>query len=345
MDNTDIYRIIGKVLSSEANTDEILILNKWLEEDEQNRSEFKQLKAVWKNTRVRDDYSNKDRVYQNFLRKKDFLNEHHSEKSSISPIPVKNKSSLKNWVRYAAAIAGIFLLGLSYFSLVSKEEPPSNEKPQCLVFKQNPKGQKSKIVLSDGTIVWLNSESEISYRPGFSDTLRAVNLIGEAYFQVAKDHKRPFVVTAGSVSTTALGTEFNVSYYPEDQLPTVFLTEGKVKVEENGQHQITEYLNPGWGFGPSGPGGQPKSFKDKPEKWCSWREGILEFHKADLKTVLRKCERWYNVKIAVKGHVPSNWDFTGKFENEYLENVLISMNYGKDFRYNIENELVTLTFK
>ncbi|GAB3645657.1 FecR domain-containing protein [Echinicola sediminis] len=345
MDHIDIHQIISKTLSGEANAEEILLLKSWLEKDERNRREFEMLKNIWKNTLLKDEYSNKSRVYQNFLKKKDFVDAHQGKTTSTSLKSVEktSRTAHRKWLGYAAAIGIFFLVGLAYH-MISTDTPPRGPEKRCMTVKQNPKGQKSKIVLSDGTIVWLNSDSEISYYPGFSDSLRVVNLLGEAYFQVAKDRSRPFVVKTGAVSTTALGTEFNVNYYPESKLPTIFLAEGKVKIEENTDLHITEFLNPGWALGPLSGEENPQPFRDIPEKWISWRNGILQFHKADLETVLKKCERWYNVEIKVEGTIPPQWNFTGKFKNEYLENVLISMNYGKDFNYKIQDDMVTLTF-
>lgn len=338
MKSTEIYALIGRVLAGEADEQDHHSLQQWLAETEENRAVYKNLQQIWYETTLHDQFSNADSVYDKILEQRDNIKENGNRS-----FPLWNTAF---WKRVGVAAVFLLMIGaLSYLWLQIDSAPAVLSGNTALVVRENPAGQKSKIVLTDGTIVWLNSESKMSYPSDFNDTIRRIVLTGEAYFQVAKDADRPFVVVSGELQTTALGTAFNVRYYVGDSVATVFLVEGKVKIEDVKKPGSLVFLEPGWGVRSKVDGIDLHRFTDLAEKWTGWRDGILFFDNAGILEVVKACERWYSVEFSIKGTPPEGWQFTGKFKNEYLENVLESMRYGKDFDYSIQNKHVELIFK
>ena len=280
-------------------------------------------------------FSNADRVYQKILAKRD------QPSIDMDDNLLQRRDNTRWWK--AGVAAAVLLVGALSFLWLQKNTVPAVGEKAAWVVKENPAGQKSKIVLTDGTIVWLNSESQMRY--SFSDSTRSIVLTGEAYFEVAKDTTRPFVVTSGNLQTTALGTVFNVRHYAEDSAAIVFLAEGRVKVGEAKENGAIEILESGWGISAVKDGAGLRKFSGQPEQWTGWKDGVLSFDHAGLQEVITACERWYSVEVSIKGTPAEEWKFTGKFKNENLENVLESMRYGKDFNYAIKDKQVELIFK
>ena len=181
-------------------------------------------------------------------------------------------------------IAALVLLLLSvgfYFYLNKYEEAEIPQNTVAIVQKENPNGQKSKIFLPDGSVIWLNADSRINYPEKFNDSIRLVNLEGEAYFEVAKDAQRPFMVHTDKADVTVLGTGFDVNAYPENKEVSVALVHGRVRVGQsysNGQNNVL--LEPGEGVVVSPTSKELKKFKFSPLQYTAWKDGILHFDKA-----------------------------------------------------------------
>lgn len=152
-----------------------------------------------------------------------------------------------------------------------------------------------QIVLSDGTKVWINSESELKYPVQFNQKERVVELSGEAYFDVKSDPKHPFIVKTNGVYTKVLGTEFNVSSYPKEEL-NVTLVEGSVALQ---QTHIAEtiILKPGENANQKLGEDDITVSKVDVNKYIAWRNGYFYFQRERLEDILLKLERWYDFKV------------------------------------------------
>jgi ferric-dicitrate binding protein FerR (iron transport regulator) len=182
------------------------------------------------------------------------------------------------------------------------------------------KGQIYATVLSDGTKIWLNSQSSLRYPVTFDDHLRKVEITGEAYFEVAASRERPFIVNVNGMEVKVMGTHFNISSYADEADIKTTLLKGKVQVTKGSA--VTE-LAPGqqaqWNK-------QTEKITKKEEvdvdEVVAWRYGYFSFSDADLQTVLRQLVRWYDVEVSYKGKV-ANMTFQGKIpRNSNLSNVL-----------------------
>lgn len=171
-------------------------------------------------------------------------------------------------------------------------------------------GKESHIVLEDGTEVWLNAASSISFPMEFSASERKVRIKGEAYFEVTKNPLKPFRVQIDSNSSDGeievLGTHFNVSAYPGEEVKTTLL-EGSVKIKRDNE---TKMLYPGDQASYS----QGKISVEKNvdvNQVMAWKQGLFIFNNADIKTIMNQMARWYDVEVIYKGKITAE-GFTGK---------------------------------
>lgn len=198
-----------------------------------------------------------------------------------------------------AAAAVLLFIGLSALIVFSSGIFFKQQHPVLWSEKKNQQGEKSKITLIDGSSVVLNAGSSLSYPNQFDKDKREVFLEGEAYFVVTSNRDKPFIVHSADISTTVLGTRFNVSSFQEDKSITISLEEGKVKVSKDNYDNKFEpvYLNP-----------DEKLVYDKEKsssivKLCDiqqetgWKDNILKFKSVPLSNVIVKLERAYGVKF------------------------------------------------
>ncbi|MDP2890367.1 MAG: FecR domain-containing protein, partial [Bacteroidota bacterium] len=181
-----------------------------------------------------------------------------------------------------------------------------------------PYGKKSMIILSDGTKVWLNAGSQLIYPSVFINKTRQVMLIGEAYFDVAKNPDKPFIVRASDIQVQVLGTRFDISAYPEDKMIQTVLEEGKVTLKYSGKGILNrEYeveMVPNQKIELNKSTGEAKSQMVDVSKYVSWKEGMLEFEKADLIRALKQVERYYDIKIRLADPMIGLYKLSGKLD-------------------------------
>ena len=183
-----------------------------------------------------------------------------------------------------------------------------------------PKGRQYQLVLSDGSQVWLNAASSITYPTAFVGKERKVTITGEAYFEVAKDPTKPFKVFISSTSgkpdgaeIEVLGTHFNVNAYPEEEDVKTTLLEGSVKVSKGNESVL---IVPGEqarvSNNPSSGARAVTLNKDVVlSQIVAWKDGFFVFNNSDIKMIMRQVARWYDVEVDFEGKIPLE-GFTGK---------------------------------
>jgi transmembrane sensor len=250
------------------------------------------------------------------------------------------------WFNYAAAIIvfGITVFTWKVMQDTSPADPSVQEEVgEKMITRSNPAGQKTRIILSDGSTVYLNSASSVTYPESFQ-TNRKVTLEGEAFFEVTKDAQYPFSVESKGITTTALGTSFNISTFNRQDKVAVTLVTGKVKINQMGSKQELE-LNPGEESVLAIDEENPEKYKINVGDRILWINGVLKFQNTsfnDMKSIL---ERWYGVSIHVSGNPKSDFA-TGTFDNnESLRNVLHVLSGSMGFSYQLEEKEVVIHFK
>ena len=157
-----------------------------------------------------------------------------------------------------------------------------------------PRGGEFCLTLSDGTRVWLNSETSIQYPVVFGTKERRVFIQGEAYFEVAKDAKKPFTVQFMSSSVTVLGTSFNIRAYPEEKQSQTTLAEGSVRIYSPGSSML---LKPGEQAEVKALSGEMVKKEVDVKTFTSWKNGRFVFEQEPLENIMRTLERWYDIRV------------------------------------------------
>ena len=211
---------------------------------------------------------------------------------------------IRESLKIAAAIS-VLLVSALYISNNVGKSAPVLEMNKIVV----PPGQRANLTLSDGTNVWLNACSEMTYPASFSEDIRRVSLKGEAYFEVERDTSRPFRVDVhGDAIIEVLGTEFNVNAYPENAEIFATLVLGKVRVADL-QTDSTVVLLPNQQAALSGAGINVKEVN--PEDFIIWINGRFYFEKMPLEEILIQLGRWYDLQVFWANEELKSYEFTG----------------------------------
>lgn len=211
---------------------------------------------------------------------------------------------------------------------VSKEKPLFNT-------LSTPKGGEFQLVLPDGSKVQLNAASSIRFPTSFSGKTRVVEINGEAYFEIAQNSKKPFIVKKGKMEIEVLGTSFNVNAYDDESSIKVTLLEGKVKVA-NGLGQ-SAMLNPGEQAQVTKGISVEKDVSTR--EVVAWKNGKFQFNITDIHEIMKQISRWYDVEVEYKGTVSTH--FWGSISRSVaLSNVLEMLEQTGGVKFKLEGEKI-----
>lgn len=219
--------------------------------------------------------------------------------------------------------------------LVVKPNASTNSVFETNVLKV-PKASFFKLVLSDGTKVWVNAMSELKFPVRFSAGERRVTLDGEAYFEVSHDPNRPFLVESKGIEVKVLGTHFNVNAYTPNVRTT--LSSGKVQVRHEGD---SVYLDPGDYASFS----RERIFKGKADLQhdLAWHNNEFFFKKETIVDIASQLSRWYDLDVRFQGNVAFDKEYTGSIQRDVkLSQVLEMLSYVSNLRFRIEGKQLTI---
>lgn len=285
-----IEEIISNSLNGEASEAELKVLEDWANESPVNDRIYQEILRYWHAEKVQD--------VEQLKRIKSQVEAKINQQESI---PQKAEKRIRPMYRWgiAAAISLLLLTGI-YWQL-GNDIGVTETSTARISERINPPGQRSVIDLPDGSRVWLNADSKLSFPENFTEKKREVLLSGEAFFDVAKDSERPFRVVSANVTTTALGTSFNVRAFEDEGAIDVALKSGKIDVRVYLDDKDSSLLVvPGEVVSY---GKEDESFrkgKDKSGKSFSWKEGIIQFDGEDVGEVTRILSRWYGVEFSIQ---------------------------------------------
>jgi transmembrane sensor len=309
----------------------------------QRMSEFNKAEHLLRSFKF-STYPTSREKYQVYLKK--FKNSIYIDSAYQGQI---RQPSGNNWLWFAkiaaVLILAIFSVGLVYYIHLQEESTEiivENNVPSNQV-KTAGRKMKPAFMLSDGTFVRLNSESSIEFPETFDSLHREVVLKGEAYFEVAPDSHRPFVIHCDEIMVTVLGTTFNISSYKDDKKALVAVKSGKVLVRKSddqpAQAKLLEIGEMVSLFKDSGK--MVKSTYDK-DLMFGWTEGNIIFKNADISEIVKKLERWYDVDINVKLSQHIQKGYSGRFSNVALEYILEGIGFSLGFQYEINGNNVRI---
>ena len=177
-----------------------------------------------------------------------------------------------------------------------------------------PRGGEYFVELSDGTKIWINSDSKLKYPVEFVGQSRNIELIGEAYFEVTHNSEKPFFVTSGSQRVEVLGTSFNISSYERDSCIMTTLVEGRVKVENSLQEHHNTHLRPNQQSILDKKTGLIKSQNVKVDEYVAWQSGWFRFNDKPISQIMVILARWYDLEVQFESENISNKHFSGGFK-------------------------------
>jgi len=369
--------LIIKYVAGESTEDERLAVDRWLNEKAENKEYFDEMAFLWKSSGIirgineeskREDWEN---ILGRIGRRED-----HDLARSKERQPEKRKSSQSGSERLLIRflkVAAVFFIGFTFswaaFHFLNKR-PQGDSKAWNQVITA--KGQKSQIILSDGTRVWLNAETVLRYPAAFNEGQREVSLEGEAYFEVQKKRNRvPFVVKTKEIDIEVLGTCFNVMAYSDEETVEATVVEGSICVLKKGKepsedqnvllktNQKATLIKKGSHVILSEVElDKPALVKNVPttstiplieeeqilvspkvdvELHTAWKDDLLVFQSETLENITYRLERWYDVRIHIEDEELKQYRYTGKFAHkETLNQVLEILSLTTPIDYTFE---------
>ena len=311
MDKTDkntIEELLPRYCEGLATEEERLQVETWMDESEENRRMAKQIHALYLAT---------DTVH--IMTKVDTEKALTKVKSRMTG----NRQRKTTWWEWAQRAAAVLFIPLLVTLMVQHWGGSEQELAQMMEVKTNP-GMMTSLTLPDGTLVFLNSESTLSYPSRFDSDTRNVTLQGEAYFEVAKNPEKKFIVSTSHQSQIeVLGTHFNVEVYEKEDRIAATLVEGKIGFiysSDNGSKKVL--MDPGQKLVYDTRDSKVQLYATSGESEIAWKEGKIIFRNTPLEEGLRMLEKRYNVEFIIKNDRLKGDSFTGTFTNQRLERIL-----------------------
>lgn len=302
-----IYDIIAKSFAGEASIEEKQQIEVWKSASPQNLEEYNSLQQIWEGA------SEIPQLSIDVNRAWDQLNAKLEDTPAVKMSPTR---SYKMFYRVAAAF--IIMIGLSVILYQNMQFGGSTMQTVASLDQKN-----QKVILPDGSTVFLNKKSTIQYPESFDGETRTVSMTGEAFFEITKDASKPFIINVQDARIKVLGTSFNVNAYEKASEISVSVKTGKVLFYQEGNassNAITLEKNEVGVFDNAEKNIQKDTTHIKVEK--DWRTGKLEIKDSPLRTILPALENQFSVIIKTENDAILNCRFTGTFDTPSIQTVL-----------------------
>lgn len=320
---------IAEFLQGQLGEEEQVQFLEWVYSNAENKKEYFQQKDIWDTYKM---YSEKGKI--NLKREWRIL----SNRIDLFKVPkvYTIRKSFGLWMRVAAIVIIVFGLGWGTNIVLNSFDQAEQMVHQLEV----PKGQRSKLVLADGTEVWLNSDSKLDFSFDKDKKQRVVTLSGEAFFNVSKDKEKPFVVNVKGQSLKVLGTIFNVRSYDNEENVYTTLEEGSVEVKAAGR---TVVIEPNQQLIYSRRSNRLSLKKVETNYYTVWREGRYVFENESFDNLIRMVEGWYDVKFEYPKEFFKNMHYSGVIKRtKPVEHVLTLINYTTKIKYEIKGDVIII---
>ena len=285
--NIDFYKIAQTYFQGTITVEDEKLLGQFLQENEQNRTQFRQWEAEWREAAKKQASGKTADAWKRMMEAR--KTEGKKERSEVASTVEKDTSSKKRYWYYAAAAVALLLIGSALWLFL----PKGTQEP---FFAQTAPHEQQTVTLPDGTQVTLNGGSKLTCTKDFGKRDRHITFEGEGVFDVQKDAKKPFVINVGDYSVTVLGTQFNLSAYQQDETYTLALMEGSVKIKYK-QDSVLVSPNEQVRFDR-----ETAIFAKEAVQAAdadAWTEGRLAFDNIPFRDLARKLERIYDVRISI----------------------------------------------
>jgi ferric-dicitrate binding protein FerR (iron transport regulator) len=303
IDSSTKTGLFDRYLDGRLSGEEEARLGEWLIEADQNYREFKA-------------YLSQSKHFQSHTRETNRLWNAIRDKTVARKRDLVKISGLSAWLKVAALLVVAMTAGFYIHSFMATKPATQASMNEIIV----PKGQTARLILSDGTNVYLNSGSQFKYPAGFSGKDRRVSLTGEAFFDVAKNESSPFIISTGRFNVKVTGTSFNLSAYAEDNENSLTLHSGTVIVDQGEKEYM---IKPGEKYTLAGSTGVAEIREADLLKSVLWKEGIVVIDNLDLGEIAKILERRFNIRITIMNEDYKKIRYAGQFKpRETLKDIL-----------------------
>ncbi|MNK56578.1 fec operon regulator FecR [compost metagenome] len=328
--------LLGKQLAGELSPEESTEFKTLLASNESYQQEYQSLNTY---------FSKKEAPGQNIDQVFDRITTRITPVEEIAVQALKNKTNYSIWLKVAAVIVLMACGFLAYKTFLTANQPAAE-----LVWKlaNTPAKSVKKLTLADGTTVTLNAVSELKYPENFSSNTREVYLTGEAFFDVKKDAKHPFIIHTDKIQVKVLGTAFDVKAYKNDTFTETTLIRGRVEVQLNENTNQKFILQPKDKFvldNQKNEGSMQRLTyyaEEDPNNIIeiAWINNMLTFKNIDFASILNQLERRYDVKIICKDEKLKKQKFTGQFKREGVSDILNVLGSVVPFNYERKGQTI-----
>ncbi|MCK4406317.1 MAG: FecR family protein [Bacteroidales bacterium] len=327
--------IIANILADETTPEEKQIFDKWISSNNENKAYFNDLKKIWNQSGSLSEY---DLIDVNAAKEK--------VKRKIK-IQSNNKFPISRKLLKVAAVI-VFVIGISWLTYLLFQKEGSEYFQYIESVTKN--GEKAKVVLSNGTKIWINSGSSLKYPDVFTGKNPEVFLEGEAFFDVSHNRNKPFIVTTSLIQVEVLGTEFNISSYPDDETIETTLVTGTVKItSKNAKSKLGKenyILKPNEKATFSKNNNTIVVDEVITKYYTSWKDGRLYFNNETFEKIAKRLERWYDLEIKLTGSELKYNRYTCVVnKDKTIEHVLNLLNICTPIEYSIEGKTITIKQK
>lgn len=369
MPNENLARLLSRKLSGEATAAEEQQLAQLLRDHPGDQYFAELLMAYWHSRPEALPADNNTTSDLHFAHILDRAGEEEMATAALpDDRPIRRPVFRLKRLAAAAVIAGLIASGVWWlWPVPSASRLADNNIQKNEVMAK--KGARTRMVLPDGTSVWLNSDSRLEYDARFNDSVREVTLEGEAYFDVTKNARRPFIVHTSGIDIRVLGTAFNVKSYPQEPVIEATLIHGSIEVLNKKEpkspkvilrpHEKLVFSKEDHSFAgktlPDHPQiiappaiavtALPKNIPDTALKETSWVYNKLLFDGDTFRELAIKMERWFNVRLVFKNEKVANYRLRGAFENETVEEALQALQFIVPFTYKIRDNEIEINKK
>ncbi|GHN02916.1 anti-sigma factor [Cytophagales bacterium WSM2-2] len=305
MTDEKVWELIVKKFSGKILSDENQQLEDWISKDEMNRKMFEESGLLWQRTKNPEGFGfDRQQAWSKIS-------------SRIRPTPERKLQPV--FIRWAAAACLVLAIVVVY-NLI-----PSGRLIAKLVSVKTTEETKA-IVLPDNTRVWLNANSELTYPEQFNDSIRQVELKGEAFFDVTHNPQQPFVIVNPSFRTRVLGTSFDLKL--RDKQSSLFVVTGKVRFSYSIQEKVISsvVVEPGYEANLN-ESGQLEKNQSRNKNEIAWHTGVLEFENEKLTNVVEDMSDYYKVRVDLNVENPQGYLFSGTLKQQPVEVALETVCY------------------
>ncbi|WP_288148423.1 FecR domain-containing protein [Bacteroides acidifaciens] len=313
--------IINKYLTGQCSEEELVEVNAWMKESEENARQLFRMEEIYHLGKF-NQYADRQQMARAEKQLYKKLDEEKRKQNKIL--------RMHRWMKYAAMIAVILVIGggSGYWLY-------QNGNNQHMMVAVANEGIVKEIILPDGTKVWLNNLATLKYPREFSEKARNVYLDGEAYFEVTKNRHKPFTVQSDAMRVRVLGTTFNFKCDKNYRIAEVTLIEGEIEVKGNKEEgQII--LAPGQRAELNKNNGRLTVKQVDAKMDAVWHDNLIPFQKADIFTISKALERFYDIKIILSPDMRADKTYSGVLKKKStIESVLKSLQNSISIDYKI----------